>query len=79
MYLNLSWLVEVIQISIKILDFHFKRLISVDAETGKITNLDKNLGKMESCNILKFENDWICAVIQSYTRRPSLVNLKIKF
>jgi hypothetical protein len=28
---------------------------------------------VDSCNILKFENDWICAIHQGYNKTPSLV------
>lgn len=39
-----------------------------------MTNLNNGLGELETCNILRIENDWISASWQGYNRRPSLVN-----
>ncbi len=49
-------------------------MISIDVETKKITKLDNNINDLNTVNCLKIENDWICASLQGYNRKPSLVN-----
>lgn len=51
-----------------------KRLISIDVETKQVANLNNGLGELETCNVLRIENDWVSASWQGYNRRPSLVN-----
>ena len=52
-------------------------MISIDVETKKITKLDNNINDLNTVSCLKIENDWICASIQGYNRKPSLVNFLI--
>lgn len=47
--------------------------MAVDIHSKKLTNLSSNLGELNSCQALSFTNDWICAVLQSYTRKPTLI------
>lgn len=42
-----------------------------------MTNLNNGIDKVHSINILKIENDWICGVLQSYNRTPSLILAKL--
>lgn len=49
------------------------RSISVDVEKKKVTNLNKNLDELNTCNLLRIDNDWVAAVLQSYNRRPLLI------
>jgi hypothetical protein len=36
------------------------------------------LGELTSCQALSFKNDWICALLQSYTRKPTLILGKLE-
>jgi len=49
------------------------RMISIDVETKKISKLDKGVSGLNTVNCLKIENDWICASLQGYNRKPSLI------
>lgn len=53
------------------------RCLSVDIETKKLTLLDKKIDLLNSCDILKFTNDWLCCVVQGYNRPPALVLAKL--
>jgi dipeptidyl aminopeptidase/acylaminoacyl peptidase len=40
--------------------------------------LSSSLGELNSCQALSFTNDWICALLQSYTRKPTLILGKLE-
>ena len=50
-----------------------QRIISVDIETKQVTCLENGLDALNSVDCLRFTNDWICANLQGYNRRPSLI------
>lgn len=49
------------------------RMISVDIDTKKITNLKGSIDELNTLNCLTIEDDWICAALAGYNRRPSMV------
>ncbi|CAF0768632.1 unnamed protein product [Brachionus calyciflorus] len=53
------------------------RIILVDIEQKTVINLNNGIGEVDSLNVLKIQNDWICGVLQSYNKRPSLVLAKL--
>lgn len=50
-----------------------KRVLSCDIETKQVTVLD-NLSDTNYCDVLDFNNDWICALLQGYNKKPKLVS-----
>jgi hypothetical protein len=53
---------------------HKMRIISVDVETKKVSGLDNGLNDLSYSECLHLnENDWICALKQSYNQKPSLM------
>lgn len=49
------------------------RILSIDIESQQITNLNNKIDKCNTINCLSIENDWICASLAGYTRRPSMI------
>ncbi|RNA06385.1 acylamino-acid-releasing enzyme-like [Brachionus plicatilis] len=52
------------------------RIVSIDIESKTVVNLDSGIDKTHSLSFLKMEKDWICAVLQTYTKAPCLVLAK---
>jgi hypothetical protein len=53
------------------------RCLCVDIETKNLTLLDNKIDLLNSCDILKFTNDWLCGVIQGYNKPPALILAKL--
>ena len=57
--------------------FKSKRIACIDVETKKVTCLNNGLDELNSCNMLSLNDDWICAAIQGYKRKPELMIAKL--
>lgn len=56
---------------------HKMRIISCDVDSKAVTVLDTGLNDLSYCEALLFENDWICALHQSYNKKPTLIVAKL--